>query len=209
MRKFLVSFVVTLLVLAVVGDFVVKAAAERAVATELASTLELAESPEVGIESFPFLVAFFRGRLDTMTIESSDVEAGALTLDEVTLTLDDLEFEPGDVIAGDVDRITIDGGTGEGILTQRDLNRALRNEGVPVTAALSRGAVSLETEAGPAEGDLAMDEGVLVVSGPGGISVDFQLPSLGGRVTFDNLAIEEGRARFTLGVAPGELRPPG
>lgn len=209
MRRFLVFLVVTLLVLAVVGDFVVKAAAERAVATELSSTLELAESPEVGIESFPFLVAFFRGRLDTMTIESSDVEAGALTLDEVTLTLDDLEFEPGDVIAGDVDRITIDGGTGEGILTQRDLNRALRNEGVPVTAALSRGAVSLETEAGPAEGDLAMDEGVLVVSGPGGISVDFQLPSLGGRVTFDDLAIEEGRARFTLGVAPGELRPPG
>ncbi|MGH2827772.1 MAG: LmeA family phospholipid-binding protein [Actinomycetota bacterium] len=209
MRKFLVFFVVTLLVLAVVGDFVVKAAAERAVATELSSTLELAENPEVGIESFPFLVGFFQGRLDTMIIESSDVEAGALTLDEVTLTLDDLEFEPGDVIGGDVDRITIGGGTGEGILTQSDLNRALRNEGVPVTATLARGAVSLETEAGSAEGDLALDDGVLVVSGPGGISVDFQLPSLGGRVTFDDLAIEGGRARLTLGVAPGELRPPG
>jgi hypothetical protein len=120
-----------------------------------------------------------------------------------------LEFEPGDVIAGDADRITIGGGTGEGILTQRDLNRALRNKGVPVTATLGRGAVSLETEAGSAEGDLVMDDGVLVVSGPGGISADFELPSLGGRVTFDDLAIEEGRARLTLGVKPGELRPPG
>lgn len=209
MRKFLIFLVVTLLVLAVVGDFVVRAAAEKAVATELTSTLELAENPEVDIESFPFLVAFFRGRLDTMTIESSDVEAGALTLDEVTLTLDDVEFEPGDVISGDVDRITIGGGTGEGILTQRALNRALRDEGVPVTARLTSGGVSLETEAGSVEGDLAMDDGVLVVTGPGGISVDFQLPSLGGRVTFDDLAIEEGGARLTLGVAAGELRRPG
>ena len=124
MRKFLIFLVVTLVVLAVVGDFVAKAAAERAVATELASTLELAETPDVDIESFPFLIAFFRGRLDTMTIESSDVEAGALRLDEVTLTLDEMEFEPGDVISGDVDRITIGGGTGEGILTERALDGA-------------------------------------------------------------------------------------
>lgn len=209
MRKFLIFLVVTLLVLAIVGDFVVKAAAERAVATELTSTLELAENPDVDIESFPFLIAFFRGRLDTMTIESSDVEAGALRLDEVTLTLDEMEFEPGDVISGDVDRITIGGGTGEGILTERALNRALRNEGVPVTARLTTGGVSLETEAGSVEGDLTVDEGVLAVTGPGGISVDFQLPSLGERVTFEDLAIEDGRAKLTLGVAAGELRPPG
>ena len=209
MRKFLILLVVTLLVLAVIGDFVVKAAAEKAVATELTSTLELAENPDVDIESFPFLIAFFRGRLDTMTIESSDVEAGALRLDEVTLTLDEMEFEPGDVISGDVDRITIGGGTGEGILTERALNRALRNEGVPVTARLTTGGVSLETEAGSVEGDLTVDEGVLAVTGPGGIAVDFQLPSLGERVTFEDLAIEEGRAKLTLGVAAGELRAPG
>ncbi|MGH2779049.1 MAG: hypothetical protein ACRDJB_10435, partial [Actinomycetota bacterium] len=68
---------------------------------------------------------------------------------------------------------------------------------------------SLETKAGSVGGDLAMDDGVLVVTGPGGISVDFQLPSLGGRVSFDDLAIEEGGARLTLGVAAGELRRPG
>ena len=86
---------------------------------------------------------------------------------------------------------------------------ALRNEGVPVTARLTTCGVSLETEAGSVEGDLTVDEGVLAVTGPGGISVDFQLPSLGERVTFEDLAIEEGRAKLTLGVAAGELRTPG
>jgi hypothetical protein len=208
MRKFLILLVVTVLVLAIVGDFVVKAAAENAVASELASTLELAERPDVEIESFPFLIAFLRGRLDTITIESSDVEAGALTLDEVTLTLDDMEFEPGDVIAGEVDRITIGGGSGEGILTERDLNRALRKKGVVVTTGLTTDGVSLETEAGSVEGNLALDDGVLVVTGPGGISVNFQLPTLGGRVTFDDLVIENGRANLTLGMAAGKLRRP-
>lgn len=208
MRKVLIFIVVTLLVLAVVGDFVVKAAAEKAVATELTSSLELAENPGIDIESFPFLIAFFRGRLDTMTINSSNVEAGALTLDEVTLTLDDMEFEPSDVISGDVDRIRIGGGSGEGILTQRELNRALRKEGVPVTARLTTSGVSLETETGSVDGDLAMDGGVLAVTGPGGISVDIPLPTLGGRVTFEDLVIEEGRANLTLGVTAGELRRP-
>ena len=209
MRKFLIIFVVILLVLAIVGDFVMEAAGEKAVASELTSTLELADSPDVEIDSFPFLIGFFRGHLDTMTIESSDVEAGPLTLDEVTLTLDDMEFEPGDVIAGEVDQITIGGGSGEGILTERDLNRALRRRGVAATTRLATDGVSLETEAGSVEGDLTVDEGVLAVTGPGGISVDFQLPSLGGRVTFEDLAIEEGRAKLTLGVAAGELRRPG
>ncbi len=62
MRKVLIFLVVAVLVLVIGADFFVKTLAERAVATELTSELELEETPDVSIDSFPFLVAFFRGR---------------------------------------------------------------------------------------------------------------------------------------------------
>ncbi|MGH2750888.1 MAG: LmeA family phospholipid-binding protein [Actinomycetota bacterium] len=208
MRKVLSFVVVAIVVLAVGADFFVKTLAERAVASELTSELELEEAPDVDIASFPFLVAFFRGRLDRMTITSSDVTAGALNLSEVVLTLEGTTFEPGEVVSGDVDRITIAGGAGEGVLEQVDLNQALQDEDVPARVRLSPGTVSLETDAGTVEGDLALDENGLTVSGRGGLSATFQLPSLGGRVSFEELEIDDGEAILTLDVAAGELRRP-
>jgi hypothetical protein len=208
MRKVLIFLVVAILVLAIGADFFVKTLAERAVATELTSELELEETPDVTIDSFPFLVAFFRGRLDRMTITGNDVAAGRLNLSEVVLTLDDTTFDTGDVISGDVDQISIEGGDGESLLEEADLNQALRDEGIRARARLSPGTVELETDAGSVEGQLDIRENGLTVTGPGGISVTFQLPSLGGRVTFDDLEINEDEATLFMDVAPGPLRRP-
>jgi hypothetical protein len=208
MRKVLIFLIVAVLVLAIGADFFVKTLAERAVATELTSELELEETPDVSIDSFPFLLAFFRGRLDRMTITGDDVAAGRLNLAEVVLTLDDTTFDTGDVISGDVDQISIGGGDGESLLREADLNQALRDEGIRARARLSPGTVALETNAGSVEGQLDVDEDGLTVTGPGGISATFQLPSLGGRVTFDDLEIIEGEATLFMDVAPGPLRRP-
>jgi len=208
MRKVLIFLVVAILVLVIGADFFVKTLAERAVATELTSELELEETPDVSIDSFPFLVAFFRGKLDRMTITGDDVAAGRLNLAEVVLTLDDTTFDTGDVISGDVDQITIGGGDGESLLEEADLNQALRDEGIRARASLSPGTVALETDAGSVEGQLDVGENGLTVTGPGGISVTFQLPSLGGRVTFEDLQITDGEARLFMDVAPGQLRRP-
>jgi hypothetical protein len=208
MRKVLIFLVVAILVLAIGADFFVKTLAERAVATELTSELELEETPDVTIDSFPFVVAFFRGRLDRMTITGTDVAAGRLNLSEVVLTLDDTTFDTGDVISGDVDQISTGGGDGESLLEEADLNQALRDEGIRARARLSRGTVELETDAGSVEGQLDIEENGLTVTGPGGISVTFQLPSLGGRVTFDDVEINDGAATLFMDVAPGPLRRP-
>jgi hypothetical protein len=208
MKKVLVFLVVAVLILAIGADFFVKTLAERAVATELTSELELEETPDVSIDSFPFLLAFFRGELNSMTITGDDVAAGRLNLAEVVLTLDDTTFDTGDVISGDVDQITIGGGDGESLLEEADLNQALRDEGIQARARLSSGTVALETDAGSVEGQLDVDENGLTVTGPGGISVTFQLPSLGGRVSFEDLEITEGEARLFMDVAPGPLRRP-
>jgi hypothetical protein len=208
MRKALIFIVVALLVLAIGADFFVKTLAERAVATELTSELELEETPDVSIDSFPFLLALFRGRLDRMTITGNDVAAGRLNLSEVVLTLDDTTFDTGDVISGDVDQISIGGGTGESLLEEVDLNQALRDEGIRARARLSPGAVALETDVGSVEGQVDVEENGLTVTGPGGISATFQLPSLGGRVTFDDLEINDGAATLFMDVDPGLLRRP-
>jgi hypothetical protein len=208
MRKALIFIVVALLILAIGADFFVKTLAERAVATELTSELELEETPDVSIDSFPFLLALFRGRLDRMTITGNDVAAGRLNLSEVVLTLDDTTFDTGDVISGDVDQISIGGGIGESLLEEADLNQALRDEGIRARARLSPGAVALETDVGSVEGRVDVRENGLTVTGPGGISATFQLPSLGGRVTFDDLEMIDGAATLFMDVAPGLLRRP-
>src|SRR3989337_691129 len=131
MRKVLIFLVVAILVLAIGADFFVKTLAERAVATELSSELELEETPDVTIDSFPFLVAFFRGRLDRMTLTGNDVAAGRLNLSEAVLTLDDTTFDTGDVISGDVDQISIGGGDGESLLEEAALNQSRRGIVLP------------------------------------------------------------------------------
>jgi len=208
MRRVLIFLVVAIVVLAIGADFFTKTLAERAVATELTSELELEESPDVSIDSFPFIVAFFRGRFESMTITSQDVAAGQLNLAEVVLTLDDTSFDTGDVISGDADQISISGGDGEGTLEEADLNEALREEGIRASARLTPGTVAIESDVGSVEGQLDIGENGLTVTGPGGISATFQLPSLGGRVTFDDLEINDGEATLFMDVAPGPLRRP-
>nr|MBA3290494.1 DUF2993 domain-containing protein [Actinomycetota bacterium] len=209
MRKFLIFFLVAVVVLAVVADIFVKGLAEREVAAELSSALELDDEPEVEIESFPFLIAFAQGNFDAMTISSEDVEAGALRISEITLILEDVSFEPSEVIGGSTDEITIEGGSGSGVLTDQDLTRSLQSKGGEGSVTFSGGEAQVDTDAGSATASVEITDGVLGISTPdGGVSVTFRLPTLGGRVTYEGIEIEDGEAILDLGVAPGELRRP-
>jgi len=209
MRKFLILFLVAVVVLAVVADIFVKGLAEREVAAELSSALELDDEPEVEIESFPFLIAFAQGNFDAMTISSEDVEAGALRISEITLILEDVSFEPSEVIGGSTDEITIEGGSGSGVLTDQDLTRSLQSKGGEGSVTFSGGEAQVDTDAGSATASVEITDGVLGISTPDGVvSVTFRLPTLGGRVTYEGIEIEDGEAILDLGVAPGELRRP-
>lgn len=209
MRKFLIFFLVAVVVLAVVADIFVKGLAEREVAAELSSALELDDEPEVEIESFPFLIAFAQGNFDAMTISSEDVEAGALRISEIRLILEDVSFEPSEVIGGSTDEITIEGGSGSGVLTDQDLTRSLQSKGGEGSVTFSGGEAQVDTDAGSATASVEITDGVLGISTPdGGVSVTFRLPTLGGRVTYEGIEIEDGEAILDLGVAPGELRRP-
>ncbi len=209
MRKFLIFFLVAVVVLAVVADIFVKGLAEREVAAELSSALELDDEPEVEIESFPFLIAFAQGNFDAMTISSEDVEAGALRISEITLILEDVSFEPSEVIGGSTDEITIEGGSGSGVLTDQDLTRSLQSKGGEGSVTFSGGEAQVDTDAGSATASVEITDGVLGISTPDGVvSVTFRLPTLGGRVTYEGIEIEDGEAILDLGVAPGELRRP-
>ncbi len=209
MRKFLILFLIAVVVLAVVADIFVKGLAEREVAAELSSALELDDEPEVEIESFPFLIAFAQGNFDAMTISSEDVEAGALRISEITLILEDVSFEPSEVIGGSTDEITIEGGSGSGVLTDQDLTRSLQSKGGEGSVTFSGGEAQVDTDAGSATASVEITDGVLGISTPDGVvSVTFRLPTLGGRVTYEGIEIEDGEAILDLGVAPGELRRP-
>ena len=57
-----------------------------------------------------------------------------------------------------------------------------------------------------AGGDVALEEGRLVVSSEAGFSAAIPLPTLGGHVDYTSLSLGNGSAELALDVAPGVLR---
>lgn len=91
-------FVVVAIVVVVVGalvavDLAARSATETAIAKDVRRSTH-ARSVTVGISSFPFLYdVAVEGRLGHITITGHDVPVGPLTLDQVTLSADQVHFD--------------------------------------------------------------------------------------------------------------------
>jgi hypothetical protein len=106
-KRLAVSLVV-LLVLLVVADRVGAALASRAVATQLASSTALRETPEVDIVGFPFLTQAVAGRYERVEVEASGVPAGELRLARLEATLTGVHLPLSQALSGAVDQVPVD-----------------------------------------------------------------------------------------------------
>ena len=205
MRKLGVVLIV-LLALAVASDFGLKLLAQRAVSAEMASALELDARPDVSISAWPFVARFAAGELDRVDVHAPEVETRGLELESVDLAIDDLTFEPGEIISGNMDGMRTSGGRGTATFTARALTRALRDIGAPLRVVFDGGEVTVRSDAGEATGDVILDVDRLIVSAGGDLSTAADLPSLGGRVTYESLRIGTGRATLELALEGGRLQ---
>lgn len=205
MRKLGIALVIVL-ALAVAADFGVKFLAQRAVAVEMASSLQLDERPDVSISSFPFIVRFLSGELRAIELHADDVGTDALDLASIDLEINDVTFEPREVIGGDPDNIRTSGGSGTATFTDDALTSALRRQDAPLRVVFDGGEVTIRSAAGSAGGSVDIGDGRLIVSAGGDLSSAVALPSLGGRVTFESLDVGDGEATLGLSLAAGRLR---
>jgi hypothetical protein len=203
MLRVLTIGLLVLIVLAVVGDFVARALAERRLADTLQRELDLDREPSVGIDAFPFTVALVEGNIDTITIETNGVASDGIRLERTTLTFKDVEFSLGQLLSGDHRRVTFGSGRGTARLSDDDLTAALEESGTPAQVEFRNGAVFVSSDRldGEVEGELAIDDGMLTILPASASQFDgIELPQLGGGVTYEDVELRGATAVLTLSI---------
>ncbi len=190
MRRVVVLVVIPVLLL--LGDAAVRGLAESRLENEVEASLLLERAPRVELGGFPFVVRLIAGSLPEITLVARDVGRRALTFEELRARLVDVEFSASELLSGDLDDVRASSGRGSATLTETELNRALREEGVPVTVDLEGGRVRVGTGV---EGSLTIENGRLVIeseSPPQRFEVD--LPRVARGLTYESVRIAGAKA---------------
>jgi hypothetical protein len=206
-RKLLVLLLL-LVVLAVTADVLARRTAEDQVAERLRRTLDLSSDPEVSMDGMPFLADLFRGDISRIVMSSDDVRSPDVTFDDVEIEMRNVRFSLGDVVDG-TGRVTVKRGEGRAEISEGNLNDALAEAGAPFTIALtSQGVTASSEQAGvEASGNVTVQDNALAVGAEGLSSVPLQLPSLGGRVSYESVSLADGKATLEFSISELSLTP--
>ncbi len=121
--------------LAVVGDRVAAAYADRVVAAELQATAGLAAPPEVDVRGFPFLTQALRGEYRHVQVRATGVSAGEVELAELTATLSGVRAPLRDVLGGRLDAVRVEDVEARALLSYAALSRRSGDRQLTVTPA--------------------------------------------------------------------------
>ena len=205
MRKLLVVLVL-LLLLAVVADVFAKQVAEEQIARRLRRTFDLSEEPSVTVGGVPFLLNVVRGEISSIEMTGDRVRSEDVRLDDVEVVIHDVRFSLSQVVDGSGE-VRASGGEGTASISEASLNDALETAGAPFTLALSSGGVTATSSDGGTEAaaEVMLQGNALSVSAEGFPPIVLDLPSLGGRVTYDEVSTEENRAALDFTVQRLEI----
>jgi len=201
MRKLLV--VLALVVAVLVGaDFGLRLLANYWVGRELQSSLSLSQRPSVSIGGFPFLPELISGDVASVTVHAKgSVTEGKLPMHEVALTLQNVFFSPGQLVAGGGSTIRAGTGVGSAQFTEADLNAAI-GASVPVTIRFREGRVVVSTsligqefEATPS---ISQGQLVLTSSNVAIPKLSIELPKLVEGITYRDVRIDGDTATLTF-----------
>lgn len=218
---------ITLLVLAVVAvgaDFGARAIAESRLAASVQASLDLPQRPDIELEGFPFLFQAARGRLDGVSVELKDVEAGGVPLESVAMDFEDLVFDGVELVGGS-GTVASRGGTAQVVMTEDALSRFLQDQGTPVLVRLPGPGIRVstrintgsQTTTATAEGPVRIEGGHLVFSpddveieGSVGVpaaalAFDVALPDLVPGLTYETILVHDGVAAIEASLAGAEL----
>jgi LmeA-like phospholipid-binding len=131
-RRLLIALAI-LVVLLVGADFVLRAVAEHAVATELQKSLQLSARPSVSLGGFPFLLHLAEGRFPSASAQAKGLDAGDLAFASVDLSFRDLRASTGSLFAGRSTDVRARSGSGSATMTGAEATAALHARGIDGT----------------------------------------------------------------------------
>jgi hypothetical protein len=123
MRKLLIAAII-LLILGVAADFAAARVFEDRVTEVIQREYGLDRRPVVQVRDFPFLPHLATGRLETVDVAATDVQAGGVTAARLVLHLHDVRA-PRDVLLGERGRVEVGRADGQVELTEAEVNRLL------------------------------------------------------------------------------------
>lgn len=200
MRKLLVAILI-LVLLGVVAEVAARRVAEDRVASRLKRTFDLSSEPDVQMGGVPFLLELVRGDVSEITMSAGNVRSEDVRLDDVTVNMRNVRFSLSDLADGS-GKVRVGEGDGSASITERSLNEALAERGAPFEVTLGpQGVTATSAAAGlEANADVTLDGDALSLSGSGLPAVSLDLPSLGGRVTYEGVSTSNGRATVRFSV---------
>lgn len=123
MRKLLSLLV--LVGLLVVGDFWLKSTAEVRVAAEIQRTFDSKGDSKVDFSGFPFILKAVSGTIPSATVTSTSLESEGIRFSDVRMTMQDIEFSVGKILAGDMGSVKVRDGHGRASISGNRLAEAL------------------------------------------------------------------------------------
>jgi hypothetical protein len=127
---------IVLLVLAAllaIADRVGVRVAERRLATQIQTELDLQQTPEVSIRGIPFLTQALRGHYREVRVKLPDVDSGPLQNISVDARLLGVHAPLGKVLRGRLDEVPVDRITGDLTVGYEELARASGISGLRIT----------------------------------------------------------------------------
>ena len=186
------------------ADFLLRNAAENAAADLIDEQIPHRVDPEVGLGGFPFLLSVLSGHFDEVTISVPEAAEGSLVVEDIRLTLRDVDLEALEVLGGR-GNLTAREMRGRGFISEGTVNDVVRGQGADVDVAIEDGRVSVSAN-GVTSAATAVVAGnrLLIKAGEVLGPIEIPLPVLLPEIQFSTLTATPGR--LVLGVVGSRVR---
>lgn len=207
--KWFWGFIVSVLVLAGIGDALARSAAEERAADHVQTSLGLDEEPEVEFGGWPFLFHAVRGSFPSITVRAPSLRARGVRLEEVLVTLEDVDVDLKEILAGSVEGVRSRGGRGEAVLTEEALNDVLQRSRAPATVSLRGSEVVVEADGNEFPARIEVRGARLRITAEGlPEALNVELPAVIDGLTYEDVVIEDSLVRLTFTLSAARLRAP-
>ena len=207
--KWVFGLLVTILVLAGIGDAMARSAAEDRAADQVQASLGLDEPPEVTFGGWPFLFNAVRGSFPTITVKAPSLMARGVRLEQVVVTLREVEVALDEILAGSAEGVRSEGGDGTAVLTEEDLNGVLQRSRAPGTVRLQDSEVLVEVQGERFPARIDMRGLKLRIKGKGlPEALIVELPGVIDGLTYKDVVIRDSRVHLSFELTAARLRAP-
>jgi hypothetical protein len=209
----LIAGVAALLLLLILADVAVRAWSERRVADELSSALGASPRPDVSLGGFPFLLRVASGHLPSASVSAASLTAKGVRLEDVRLTLRDVTFSTGQLLAHRGGAIVARGGEGTAAMSGPDATAALRANGIPASVSFRGGHAKVRSTELPGEvtAKVSLQGGSLVLHPTGlpvSVSFSIQLPQVVSGLRYRSVRVAGGTLVLTFSLSDARFAIP-